>query len=110
LATRCREIFLPGLGERTHDIRSLISHHEDMADQPGSRRTAARVLAVALLGLAAAELATAVAFAVAGGISFATAVSSFTVTNGVIGLTLSACGTLLAWHRPRNPGSASAPR
>jgi signal transduction histidine kinase len=74
-----------------------------MADQPGSRRTAARVLAVALFGLAVAELATAAAFAVAGGISFATAVSSFTVTNAAIGLTLSACGTLLAWHRPRNP-------
>ena len=74
-----------------------------MADQPGSRRTAARVLAVALFGLALAELAAAVAFAVAGGISFATAVGSFTVTNGAIGLTLSACGTLLAWHRPRNP-------
>ena len=25
------------------------------------------------------------------------------MTNGAIGLTLSACGTLLAWHRPRNP-------
>jgi signal transduction histidine kinase len=98
-----REIFLPGLGERTHDIRTLISHHEDMADQPGSRCTAARLLAVALFGLAAGELATAVAFAVAGGISFATAVGSFTVTNGAIGLTLSACGALLAWHRPRNP-------
>jgi two-component system NarL family sensor kinase len=74
-----------------------------MTDQPGSRRTAARVLAVALFGLAVAWLATAVAYALAGGISFGTAVSSFTVTNGVIGLTLSACGTLLAWHRPRNP-------
>jgi len=74
-----------------------------MADQPGTRRTAARALAVALSGLAAAWLATAAACALAGGISFATAVSSFTVTNGAIGLTLSACGTLLAWHRPRNP-------
>jgi two-component system, NarL family, sensor kinase len=74
-----------------------------MADQPGTRRTAARALAVALSGLAAAWLATAAACALAGGISFATAVSSFTVTNGAIGLTMSACGTLLAWHRPRNP-------
>ena len=74
-----------------------------MTDQPGSRRTAARVLAVGLLGLAVAWLATAVACALASGISFGGAVGSFTVTNGAIGLTLSACGALLAWHRPRNP-------
>lgn len=74
-----------------------------MADQHGSRRTAARVLAVGLLGLAATWLATAVVFALAGRISFGDAVGSFTVTNGAIGLTLSACGALLAWHRPRNP-------
>jgi DNA-binding CsgD family transcriptional regulator len=98
-----REISRPDLGERTHDIRSPIVHHENMADQPGSRRTAARVLAVTLFGLAAAWLATGVGYALAGGISFAIAVASFTVTNGVIGLTLSACGALLAWHRPRNP-------
>ena len=74
-----------------------------MAAQPGSRRTVAARLAVGLSGLAAAELATAVACALAGGTSFAAAVSSFTVTNGAIALTLSACGALLAWHRPRNP-------
>jgi two-component system, NarL family, sensor kinase len=73
-----------------------------MADQPGSRRTADRGLAVGLLGLAVAWLASAVACALAGGISFGDAVASFTVTNGAIGLTLSACGALLAWHRPRN--------
>jgi two-component system, NarL family, sensor kinase len=61
------------------------------------------MLAVGLFGLALAELVTATACALAGGISFADAVGSFTVTNGAIGLTLSACGTLLAWLRPRNP-------
>lgn len=30
-------------------------------------------------------------------------VGSFTVTNGAMGLAFSACGVLLAWHRPRNP-------
>lgn len=74
-----------------------------MAAQPGSRRTVVAGLAAGLSGLAAAELATAVACALAGGSSFATAVGSFTVTNGAIGLALSACGALLAWHRPRNP-------
>ena len=71
-----------------------------MADQPGP---ATRVLAAGLLGLAAAELATAIAGALAGNLSWAGAVGSFMVTNGAIGLTLSACGAPLAWHRPRNP-------
>jgi two-component system, NarL family, sensor kinase len=74
-----------------------------MADQsrPRSRRT--RVLAIGLLALATAELATAIAAALAGKISFADAVGSFTVTNGAMGLGFAACGALLAWHRPRNP-------
>ena len=74
-----------------------------MADQSGSGGQAARVLALGLFGLALAELATGIACALAAGISFGTAVGNFTVTDGGIGLTLSACGALLAWHRPRNP-------
>lgn len=73
--------------------------------EKGSRpwwRAASSVTAIVMLGLALAELGTATACALAGGISFAAAVGSFTVTNGAIGLTLSACGALLAWHRPRN--------
>ena len=66
------------------------------------RRVASPATAIAVFGLALTELATAIACALAGGISFASAVGSFTVTNGAIGLTLSACGALLAWHRPRN--------
>ena len=62
-----------------------------------------RVLAASLFGLAVAELATAIGCQLAGGVSWAGAVDSFTVTNGVIGLALSACGVLLAWYRPRNP-------
>lgn len=61
------------------------------------------MLAAALFGLAMAELVTAVAGALAGGLSFADAVGSFTVTNAAMGLAFSACGVLLAWHRPRNP-------
>lgn len=60
-------------------------------------------LVIVLSGLAAAELVTAPAVALAGGISFADAVASFTVTNGAMGLAFGACGLLLAWHRPRNP-------
>jgi len=74
-----------------------------MADQAGSRGQATRALAVGLFGLASAELAAAIACALAAGISWATAVGNFTVTDGAIGLALSACGALLAWHRPRNP-------
>jgi two-component system, NarL family, sensor kinase len=74
-----------------------------MADQPGSVGKAARVLAIGLFGLALAELATAIACALAVGISFGGATGNFTVTDGAIGLTLVACGALLAWHRPRNP-------
>ena len=74
-----------------------------VADQPASGGQATRVLAAGLFGLAIAELATATACALAAGISFATAVGNFTVTDGGIGLALSACGFLLAWHRPRNP-------
>ena len=62
-----------------------------------------RVLAASLFGLAVAELATAIGCELAGGVSWAGAVDSFTVTDGVIGLALSACGVLLAWYRPRNP-------
>jgi two-component system, NarL family, sensor kinase len=74
-----------------------------MADQPGSGGKAARVLAVGLFGLALAGLATGIACALAAGVSWSTAVGNFTVTDGGIGLALSACGVLLAWHRPRNP-------
>jgi two-component system, NarL family, sensor kinase len=74
-----------------------------MADQSRPRRRLARVLAIGLLALAMAELAIAIAAALAGRSSFADAVGSFTVTNGAIGLGFAACGALLAWHRPRNP-------
>jgi two-component system, NarL family, sensor kinase len=61
------------------------------------------VLAIGLLAVVLAELAAAVAAALAGDISLADAVGSFTLTNGAMGLGFAACGALLAWHRPRNP-------
>jgi two-component system, NarL family, sensor kinase len=74
-----------------------------MADQSrqGSRWT--RVLAIGVFTVVMAELATTVAAALAGNVSWANAVGSFTVTNGAMGLGFAACGALLAWHRPRNP-------
>jgi hypothetical protein len=66
-------------------------------------RRATRVLAAGLFGFAMAELATAVVVALAGSVSFANAVGTFTVTNAAMGLAFSACGVLLAWHRPGNP-------
>jgi hypothetical protein len=61
------------------------------------------VLAIGLFALVVAELATAIAAALASNISWAGAVGSFTVTNGAMGLGFAACGVLLAWHRPGNP-------
>jgi hypothetical protein len=57
-----------------------------MADQSrqGSRWT--RVLAIGVFTVVMAELATAVAAALAGNVSWANAVGSFTVTNGAMGL------------------------
>jgi two-component system, NarL family, sensor kinase len=74
-----------------------------MTEEPGTSGRVTRVLAASLFGLAVAELATAIGCQLAGGVSWAGAVDSFTVTDGVIGLALSACGVLLAWYRPRNP-------
>jgi two-component system NarL family sensor kinase len=74
-----------------------------MTEGPGTSGRVTRVLAASLFGLAVAELATAIGCQLAGGVSWAGAVDSFTLTDGVIGLALSACGALLAWYRPRNP-------
>jgi two-component system, NarL family, sensor kinase len=46
---------------------------------------------------------TTLALILAGGTSFSAAVGTFTVTNGAMGLSFSACAVLLAWHRSRNP-------
>jgi two-component system, NarL family, sensor kinase len=62
-----------------------------------------RALVIGLFGVAMAELVIALAVAVTGGVSFSAAVGTFTVTNWAMGLAFSACGALLAWHRPRNP-------
>jgi hypothetical protein len=74
-----------------------------MAAELRPRTRVTRVLAAGLCGLAMAELAALVIVTVTGGISFASAVGTYTVTNGAMGLAFGACGLLLAWHRPRHP-------
>jgi two-component system NarL family sensor kinase len=74
-----------------------------MAAELRPRTRATEVLAAGLCGLAMAELAAVVVVALTGGISFASAVGTYTVTNGAMGLAFGACGLLLAWHRPRHP-------
>ncbi len=74
-----------------------------MAAELSPRTRATQVLAAGLCGLAMAELAAAVIVTLTGGISFASAVGTYTVTNGAMGLAFGSCGLLLAWHRPRHP-------
>ncbi len=61
------------------------------------------MLAIGLFALVMAELATAIAAALASNVSWADAVGSFTVTNGAMGLGFAACGC--CW-----PGTARAIR
>ena len=60
-------------------------------------------LAVALGAIAVLEVLAAVGFSVAAGWSWETALGAFVVTNSVMGLAFSVCGTVLARHRPGNP-------
>jgi two-component system NarL family sensor kinase len=71
--------------------------------RPGAPRRARRALAVALLALALAGCLTAVVAALSSGMSFSSAVSAYTVTDGAMALAFPVCGVLLAWYRPRNP-------
>ena len=74
-----------------------------MTDEPARPAGRTQTLAAGLFAVAVAELAIAIGAALTGGVSWAAAVDSFAVTNGVMGLGFAACGALLAWHRPRNP-------
>lgn len=98
-----RDTFPPGLGERTHDTGTGPGHGTAMATQSRPGSPWIRILAVGVFALTVFELAAAVAAALAGRVSFAAVVGSFTVTNGAMGLGFASCGVLLAWHRPRNP-------
>lgn len=81
----------------------------DMTDEPGANGRVTRALAAGLFGLALAETATAVACGLAGGISWAGGIGSFALTDGIIGLALSACGVLLAWAPAAEPDRLAVP-
>jgi two-component system NarL family sensor kinase len=66
------------------------------------RRTWLRRGAVVLGGLAVAEVLLAVALCPAAGFDWSTALSSFLVSNGLMGLSFALSGALIAWHRPFN--------
>jgi two-component system, NarL family, sensor kinase len=85
------------------DTASEPAYSARMGGTSHARGAFSRVLTFGLLAVAAAELATAIAAALAANISWADAVASYTVTNGAMGLGFATCGALLAWHRPANP-------
>ena len=67
----------------------------------GTRRRHA--LAASLASVAIAEVLAGVVLAFVVDWSFDTALDSFLVTNGLMGLTFATCGAVIAWHRPSNP-------
>ncbi|MFC5260892.1 two-component sensor histidine kinase [Kribbella qitaiheensis] len=71
---------------------------------PGLReRGVRRGLAAGLGAFAVVEVIVGIVLAVVVGWSFDTALDSFLVTNGLMGLTFAVCGAVIAWHRPSNP-------
>ena len=66
-------------------------------------RTPLRVLAGALGALAALMVCAAIALCVQAGWSWEDALEAFVVSNAVMGVAFAGCGSILAWHRPRNP-------
>ncbi|MEV6417959.1 histidine kinase [Kribbella sp. NPDC051718] len=62
-----------------------------------------RWLALILGGFGVSEVLAGVVLALVVGWSFDTALDSFLVTNGLMGLTFATCGAVIAWHRPTNP-------
>lgn len=61
-----------------------------------------RRTALGLGGFAVTEVAVAVGLTVGVGLSFREALDSFIVTNALMGASFALCGTVIAWHRPRN--------
>ena len=62
-----------------------------------------RWLSSGLGALAVTEAGVAVVLAIGVGWSWQQALDAFVVTNCVIGAAFAACGSVIAWHRPRNP-------
>ncbi|WP_246486300.1 sensor histidine kinase [Kribbella qitaiheensis] len=62
-----------------------------------------RWLAAGFGAFAVVEVIAGIALSGKAGWSFTDALDSFTVTNGLMGLTFAVCGAAIAWHRPNNP-------
>ncbi len=62
-----------------------------------------RVGAVAIGGLAIAQVLAAVVLAPVAGFSWSRALTSFLATNGLMGAAFATSGLVIAWYRPRNP-------
>jgi signal transduction histidine kinase len=62
-----------------------------------------RVLASGLGALVVAETGAAVAVVLRLGWTWQQALDAFVVTNSAMALAFAVCGSVLAWHRPRNP-------
>ncbi|GAA1576898.1 hypothetical protein GCM10009789_33060 [Kribbella sancticallisti] len=60
-------------------------------------------MAVSVATFAVAEVLAGIVLALVVNWTFATALDSFLVTNGLMGLTFASCGAVIAWHRPSNP-------
>jgi signal transduction histidine kinase len=60
-------------------------------------------VAAGLGAFAVAEVIAGIALSGAAGWSMQDLVDSFTVTNGLMGLTFAVCGAVIAWYRPANP-------
>lgn len=88
-------------GRRSRDNGTIRLHTEFMtvvAARPWTRR-----LAVGLGGLAVVEVLAAAVLAVAVGWSTAQLLDTFVATNSLMGVAFAVCGSIIAWHRPRNP-------
>lgn len=60
-------------------------------------------LALAAGGVAVVEVAATAVLTVAVGWSWREALEVFTATNAAMGVSFAVCGSVIAWHRPRNP-------
>ena len=70
------------------------------APRPGR---AYRCLAAGLGVLAWVQISAAAVFSTVADWTWRDALDAFVVTNAVMGLSFATCGSIIAWHRPRNP-------
>jgi two-component system NarL family sensor kinase len=82
--------------------RARMTRMEHLRADP-SERGWLRIGAVAIGGLAIAQVLAAVVLAPVAGFGWSRALTSFLATNGLMGAAFAASGLMIAWYRPRNP-------